>query len=62
MTPIPDKRSLKYHSLTHAPVKIVLGYLPDSPRKLIKYFADSLLKQFTQEDASQLFRYVQVVG
>lgn len=35
------------------PLKIVLGYLPDNPRRVVKYFTDSLRDLFSTEDADR---------
>ncbi|MEO1140103.1 MAG: LysR family transcriptional regulator [Pseudomonadota bacterium] len=37
-----------------APFKIVLGYLPDNPRRLVKIFVDELHAFFQEPDASKL--------
>jgi len=35
------------------PLKIVLGYLPDNPRRIVKYFTDSLRDLFSQDAANR---------
>lgn len=36
------------------PLKLVLGHLPDNPRRVVKYFVDSLREVFSKEDANSL--------
>lgn len=35
------------------PLKIVFGYLPDNPRRVVKHFTESLRELFSKEDASR---------
>lgn len=35
------------------PLKIVLGYLPDNPRRVVKYFIDNLRDLFSTEEANR---------
>lgn len=35
------------------PLKIVLGYLPDNPRRVVKYFIESLRVLFSKEEANR---------
>jgi DNA-binding transcriptional LysR family regulator len=44
---------LPFDDAAHS-LKIVLGYFPDSPRRLVKYFVEDLKQLFSREDVNRL--------